>query len=146
MSELDAFVKELCNILRIKKIKIVAANEPFKTKTQIAETDLKKDIIYLSEKSIINHDTLFAVAHEIRHIWQFKNSYWHNIIEHHIHNDTLNTRDYNLQPEEIDANAFGTIVMIDLFGVKPLFKGLDKDIVKLIYERADEILAEIKKN
>ena len=51
----------------------------------------------------------------------------------------LDIESYNLQIAEIDANAFAYIVMVDLFGVKPLFSGMSPKIIS-------EILRYIERN
>ena len=52
------------------------------------------------------------------------------------------TEEYNLQKEEIDANAYACVVMMDMFGIKPLFNGLDDEVINKIWERAEEIVKE----
>ena len=45
--------------------------------------------------------------------------------------------EYNLQIAEIDANAFAYIVMVDFFGMKPLFYGLSDNVKSRILDRVE---------
>lgn len=45
--------------------------------------------------------------------------------------------EYNLQIAEIDANDFAYIVMVDLFGMKPLFHGLSDNVKSRILDRVE---------
>ena len=56
--------------------------------------------------------------------------------------EIVSTIDYNLQAEEIDANAFGALVMESFFRVRPTFPSLPPDLVQMIDFRKHTILKE----
>lgn len=132
---LQKFVEKVCMDLKIQVPEIKENPNIFKTKTSIA--CVADGIVYVKNPENINPDLLFAVAHELRHLWQFKTDkdfYFKDYNE-----DSTDVRKYNLQIAEIDANAYGGMIMIDNFNLKPLYQGLDKDIVDKIYKRIEEI-------
>ena len=45
--------------------------------------------------------------------------------------------EYNLQIAELDANAFGGLVMIKFFHIKPLFEGVPISVKSKIFERME---------
>ena len=52
----------------------------------------------------------------------------------------LSVFEYNMQIQELDANAYAYIFLDFEFGVKPLFNGMDKRIIQAIIDRANYIL------
>lgn len=90
-------------------------------------------LILVKAKYESEYDYIFAIAHEMRHYWQIVN----RLIELDTCGGSGGSKDaYNLQPEELDAQAFGAFVMQKYFGVKPLFKGLDGKTKKAIFDYA----------
>ncbi|MBQ8109669.1 MAG: hypothetical protein IJ124_05880 [Clostridia bacterium] len=88
--------------------------------------------------SAMDADVAFALAHELRHAWQ------------HVHAPEMwqgyrtrlacgSVEAYNMQPAEIDANAFAQIIMVDAIGLKPLFRGLSPRVRAAINARAAEV-------
>lgn len=133
---LDKFIKEICKELNIPIPTISFDTSGFTSDTMIAQYSSAKNVIYIKKFEEINFDILFAVTHELRHIWQIRTSesfYMNN------YTTSISVEDYNRQIAEIDANAYAGLVMINLFGVKPLFHGLPSDIVEMIYNRMEEI-------
>lgn len=86
-------------------------------------------------------DKAFALAHELRHIWQIKQG-WAVIGK--PDSAQIPVTDYNLQAAEIDANAYAMLVMRELFIVTPLFSGLSEEVVDKIRMRAAAIGSERK--
>lgn len=130
----ETFTKEVARILKINVPKLSKDTSVFATDTQIACADIVKNIIYVNSNAD-ERDILFAISHEARHLWQAK----HNLdVSSHKKNGQVSFDDYNTQPEEIDANAFGVLVM-NQFGLNPMFDGLGENVKKLIYSRAEEI-------
>ena len=84
-------------------------------------------------------DLYFAIAHELRHAWQLEKR--PAMFENYQASDELDIVAYNLQPAELDANAFGALVMRDAFGIEPLFEGLPDEVRSAI--RAAEAKIEI---
>ena len=85
-------------------------------------------------------DLLFAIAHELRHKYQIDNHKFD--FENYKTSTEVTTEEYNLQKEEIDANAYAGVVMMDLFGIKPLFDGLPTKVIQEIEKKIDEIVNE----
>lgn len=86
-------------------------------------------------------DIYFSIAHELRHLWQLENNkslYFNN----YKSTRELSINDYNNQPAELDANAFGYLVMKVMFGVEAQFNGLDKLTKHKILERAEILTIE----
>lgn len=54
-----------------------------------------------------------------------------------------NIETYNLQLAELDANAFGCLIMISFFQRKPLFNGLPDSVKSKIYKRMEYLTTTI---
>lgn len=135
----DEYIKKLSEILKISVPKISYTDESFTSKSMIAQADLKNNTIYLKSKRP-SPDLMFAIAHEMRHFWQWQNDkdlYFNDYKPRHLF-DTVEA--YNLQIAEIDANAFSVLIMVNFFNVKPLFEGLPDSVKQRIFERVDLIL------
>lgn len=131
MKDIYKFAREVSKDLKIKYPKVEFVKE-LRTPTQIAEYNgtlrLKKDVSRL--------DTYFAIAHELRHAWQIANGI---DLSDYETVGTLSVKEYNLQEAEIDANAYAYWIMVNWFGVKPLFNGMDKEVVEKIEEAYKKI-------
>ena len=133
----EDFVKDISRKLKIDPPKIVFVNQ-LRTKTQLAEAIIENGKSTLKVKRANNDlDVAFAIIHECRHIFQAKYNTFS--LGSHVSNVDASVENYNMQPEEIDANAFATKIMSEMFGVKPLFDGLDEDIKSAIYKAANEL-------
>jgi|GEM_PF-321713 len=128
------FARRICGELNLPPccIKVV---QKLNTDTQMAAAEPKANIIYLKE-GLAEPDALFSICHELRYIWQRRHGLYS---EKYRTNEELSIRGYNLQPEEIDANAFAKVMMVSLFGITPQFDGLPEDIKTLITKRASDI-------
>ena len=95
----------------------------------------KENIIYVADYEN-ELDTLLAIAHEVRHVWQVEKGIdlSQSIIQGSVDTDT-----YNHQPHEIDANAFGKLAMESEFGVSPRWDGYSDEVVHLINRQARKI-------
>lgn len=134
-------IKEfLCNICDMLSIPIPAISfdtSHFLTNTTLAQLDPSGTIIYLKKCDGINPDQLFAVAHELRHIWQTKNNNPLYFSSYKPIELCSSIEEYNVQIAELDANAFAGLVMINLFHLKPLFKGLPDSVKEKISEQME---------
>lgn len=97
---------------------------------------------YTNELQVIKryetfYDFVFVLAHELRHKYQIDNG-WD--FSNYIQRDKTDLITYNLQVQELDANAYGFIFMVNEFGVKPLFKGMDEQIKNAIMERVEYLI------
>lgn len=126
---INKFVEDICKELNISIPAISFDTSNFATSTMMAYCDGKT--IYIKSFDKPNPDQFFSIAHELRHLWQLQTNedlYFNNyktISE--VDNET-----YNLQLAEIDANAFASVVMIDWFGLQPLYKNMSDKVVKAI--------------
>ena len=85
-------------------------------------------------------DMAFAIAHELRHKYQIDTHVFD--FDNYKTSNELSIREYNLQNEEIDANAYAYIVLLDFFKLKVDFKLLLKDdvVADTIMKRVDVIV------
>lgn len=109
------------------------------TPTQIAAMDSESLILTL-RSSASDLDKTFAIAHELRHLWQQQTERFE--LNEHAAPGSVSTIDYNLQTEEIDANAFAALVMEYFFRVRPTFSALPPDLVQMIESRKLVIVKE----
>lgn len=58
--------------------------------------------------------------------------------------DRLTVEEYNLQPLEVDANAFALLAMSSMFGIMPQFQNLSDSVRESIKSRADQMKAELE--
>ncbi len=89
-------------------------------------------------------DTVFAVSHEFRHIWQ-RTFAPDMLVDYKPRDQFDDTVTYNLQPAEIDANAWGCIVCDDLLHLRPLLEdSLGPVVWEAIRKRMGEIAKELR--
>lgn len=141
-NEFKNIIFEICDILNITKVKISYDVSKFRSETMMAQVDVEKRIIYLKRFNIITPDIFFVIFHELRHLWQYDHNKELFILSYKEVNEFDNVNDYNLQLAEIDANAFAGLMIMDLFGLKPLYKGLSEKVKNKIYERIEVIKKE----
>lgn len=137
MFSMNEYISDICDILDIDVPTISYDTSNFPTKTTMAQCDLEEKTIFLRKLSSPTPDQLFAIAHEIRHIWQAESNpayFFSNYKPIHL---CKNHEEYNLQEAELDANAFGSFVMIDFFGMRPLFEGIPVTVKEKIFKRAE---------
>lgn len=123
------YIEDVCEELNILVPEVYYNTSNFRTQTMMAYCDGKTIFIKPSDKP--NPDQLFAIAHELRHLWQMQEDedyYFHN---YKSVNETDNET-YNLQIAEVDANAFASVIMIDWFGLQPLYHGMSDKVVAAI--------------
>lgn len=90
-------------------------------------------------------DICFSLAHELRHVWQLENNKSFYFGDYKTTAE-LSIKDYNNQIAELDANAFGYLVMKAMFGVEAQFTGLDQQTKNKILERVKILIAEFTEN
>lgn len=136
------YIEDICDILNIPVPQFSYDTSHFHSSTMMAQVDSAGKVMYLKKYSKPNFDQLFSIAHELRHVWQityYQEKYFYNYKTMDV---LKSVEEYNLQPAEIDANAFAYIVMADFFGVKPLFQGLSDIVKSQIMERVNQIVTE----
>lgn len=111
------------------------------TSTQIAAADIEKNVIY-TKKGTDEKMLFFAIAHELRHLWQKEHK---NEMIKQFNEEKMDINKYNDQEAEIDANAFATAIMVLMFGIRPLFKTLGEETREKIYAQTEIIMNELEK-
>ncbi|MDY4588978.1 MAG: hypothetical protein SPD47_11065 [Oscillospiraceae bacterium] len=94
--------------------------------------------LYLRKLKAASLDQLFAAAAELRREWQRRTDnelYFGS----YRPREELSLREFSLQPSEVDANAFGAVVVLAFFGVDPVFDELPGVARSRIEARAEEI-------
>lgn len=129
MADYIQFIEIICNDLEIEK-PLVEEVLFLHTPTQLAEY-IPSDNILKYRPGKIPLDTMFSIAHELRHIWQMENC--PEIFRNYVNStdadiEQYNLEQYNLQSAEIDANAYAMVIMKSGFGVTPQFKGLIRNL------------------
>ena len=133
------FIKDICDILNIKTPSVSFDVSIFPTATTLAACSPDGLTIHLKEYNKPNPDQLFAIAHELRHIWQIQTDEKLYFADYKPSNLTASVEEYNLQFAEIDANAFAGLIMVDAFGLSPLFNGVSDIVKSKISERMSEL-------
>ena len=135
------YVAFLCKTLKIPQPKLTTDDTLFEGKTLLSMTCVEDNEIFLRSQYKLETDLYFALAHEIRHLWQYRQGK----LTDRLRNKPTSAegiREYNLLWEELDANAFAVVCMEDLFRIRPLFNGLDEDVKEQIYKMAKEFKLE----
>ena len=144
MNGILEYIKEVCEDLCISiPDSIVTDDKKFNQGTQLATLvyENEKSILYLRTKYEYGDvDMAFAIAHELRHKYQIDTHVFD--FDNYKTSDKLSIREYNLQSEEVDANAYAYIVLLDFFKLKVDFKLLLKDdaVADVIMKRVDVII------
>lgn len=141
MKEYIAFIKKICNeILKIKPpALIMAEDDAFSTPTMLAKLNATERTIYIRKNIRRTPDIFFAISHELRHLWQFEKEF-DRFCKGKYKIENAGSEEYNLQPAEVDANAFGKIVMVEFFRLAPQFEGVPDAVKNEIEKRVQEIV------
>lgn len=131
------FITDVCEILKINKPIISYDTSSFETDTMMAQCSSDGSTIYLKKCDKPNPDQFFAIAHELRHVWQIKSDKDFYLSNYKTIDQCDSLEDYNLQIAEIDANAFSGLIMIEFFNIKPLFQNLPDSVKAKIHKRMD---------
>lgn len=137
------FIKEVCGILEISPPIISFDTSKFTSKTMLGQCSPNGSTIYLKKYDKANLNQLFTIAHELRHVWQRKTDANLFFTDYKPREDCSSVEEYNLQLAELDANAFGRVILVSFFHVEPLFKGLSEYVKIKIKEQADYIYKEL---
>ena len=122
--------------IRVPIINVVDAPE-LSTDTQMGGADPVGWAIAV-KRGIPDLDQALTLSHEIRHLWQ--SIHMPEAFRDYVQLSNRPTlEDYNLQPAEIDANAFALIIMTNFFHVRPLFQNLSDNARSQIEQRAKQI-------
>lgn len=132
---IEEFITDICDLLDIPIPTISYDTSHFPTETTMAQCELISNTIYLNKLDKPNPDYLFAIAHELRHIFQYQDDEQFYLSNYKTSDNCSSVEEYNLQIAEVDANAFAGLVMINFFGLKPLFEGLSDSVKAKIFDR-----------
>lgn len=130
------FAEEVCRRLGISSPRITVGRD-WRTPTMLAQCSSDGFEVQVRNDSV-TLDTLFALTHELRHVWQIRTDKEFYFGNYQPSNQT-DSEEYNFQIAEIDANAFAANIMREAFGVEPQFNGLTKAAKKKIWERMKEL-------
>lgn len=137
---IEDFITDVCELLDISTPTISYNASHFATKTTIAQCDVKNNIIFLNEADKLNPDYLFAIAHELRHLFQYQEDEKFYLSDYETSDNCVSVEAYNLQIAEVDANAFAGIIMIQYFHLKPQWNGLSDKVIEAINKRTTFLL------
>ena len=138
MKEIKEYIRIICKDLGIS-VPNVRFTKSFKgSDTRLAEYDSHSNILMLSSRYENVLDLYFCVAHELRHKYQLDKDIYD--FSSYVTSSTVDIKTYNMQEIELDANAYAYVIMANVFGVEPLFNGLDEDVKKKIIRRAIKIV------
>lgn len=140
---MEEFVLEICDILDIRPPKISYDTSRFQSDTMMAQVDSSGHTIYINKCEKVNPDQLFAIAHELRHIWQMKDRERY-LSDYKSVDQCSSVEEYNLQIAELDANAFAGLTMIEFFHLKPQFSEIPESVRSKIYEQMNRITESLK--
>lgn len=148
MGKYNRFVDLLSGALNIPAPEVVftSLENSFNSKTEMANTEITENNIriFIRDGLKNQNDIFFALAHELRHCWQFNQQEYKVLFEKYEKNNTDDNLNYNLQDLEIDANAYAGCVMRKVFGVKPLFSGMSEKQRIIILNRIEEMQNDIE--
>lgn len=118
------FLMDICNTLEIEEPKIVVDYR--KLNGTLARYDPQNKVIYIYKNDFVNNvDLSFCIMREMRRIQQESNN--------------LNELD-----SYIDSNAFACAMAGSFYGIVPKYHNINKDIVKQIYIKAQELEKEYR--
>ena len=140
---IEEFITDICELLDIQIPSISYNTSHFPTETTMAQCELTNNIIYLNKLDKPNPDYLFAIAHELRHIFQYQNDKQFYLSNYKTSDSCFSAEEYNLQIAEVDANAFAGIIMIQYFHLKPQWNDLSDKVINAINNRISIIIREL---
>ena len=140
---IEEFITDICDLLDIPVPSISYDTSHFATETTMAQCELTNNIIYLNKIDKLNPDYLFAIAHELRHIFQYQNNEQFYLTNYKTSDNCSSVEEYNLQIAEVDANAFASIVMVEYFHMQPQWNGLSDKVICAINDRINIIIREL---
>lgn len=111
----------------------------YTTPTQRAGYDMNTETLYIRSEDF-NPDMLHVICYELRHMWQMKNR--PDMFDDYKQSDAIGVNEYNLQPAEVDANAYAVVAIEYCYKIRPTFNALGVEVCEAIEKRANEIRSE----
>ena len=140
---IEEFITDICELLDIPIPSISYDTSHFPTETTMAQCELTGNTIYLNKIDKPNPDYLFAVAHELRHIFQYQNDEQFYLSNYKTSDNCSSVEEYNLQIAEVDANAFASIIMVEYFHMQSQWNGLSDKVIRAINDRINTIIRKL---
>ena len=137
LGDIEPYVFDICRVLKISTPTIAYTVDGVDPPTVRAIYETESDLLKINMLSDDIIESVFVIAHELRHKWQWRNkrSYFRSYKER----KDCSLEEYNSQISELDANAFGVVALAHYFRVIPKFDGLPENIKRKIYKRAEEL-------
>lgn len=136
-NQVKKFVEEICELLNINVPKIVEDKSTLQAAYCMGKNENE---LYLNSLEEPTADLLFSIAYALRHKWQYERKKDVYLKGYLPIAECRNAEEYNNQLSEIDANAFGAIIMANYFGLEPLFSSLSERTKQRIKERIKDIV------
>lgn len=140
---IEEYIYEICTFLNIDVPYVSNDTSHFETDTMMAQCNPHMYALFVPEQEEVTPDLLFSIAHELRHLYQYKTDEEKYFADYKTA-EQCTVEEYNLQIAEVDANAFAAIIMIDIFRLEPQWNGLSKKAVSTIKKRMNDIVQEIE--
>ena len=140
---IEEFITDICKLLDIQVPSISYDTSHFPTETTMAQCELTSNTIYLNKLDKPNPDYLFAIAHELRHIFQYQADEQFYLTNYKTSDNCSSVEEYNLQIAEVDANAFASIIMVEYFHMQPQWNDLSDKVISAINDRINIIIREL---
>ena len=140
---IEEYITEICELLNIPVPSISYDTSHFPTETTIAQCELNNNIIHLNKIDKPTPDYLFAISHELRHIFQYQDDEQFYLSNYKTSDNCSSIEEYNLQISEVDANAFASIIMVEYFHMQPQWNGLSDKVIRAINDRINTIIREL---
>lgn len=137
----DLVLQTVCNQLSIPLLSVRFSSE-LPTHTMMGFRQPKQTSVTIDDAIRDPLLLTFALAHEARHVWQ--EHYAPQMLASYSPSEQVCQEDYNLQPAEVDANAYASLVTASAFGCEPVFDSLSPCVLKAIKARMREIQNEIE--
>lgn len=132
------FITHVCNQLSIRCPNFDYKTSTFPTKTMLAQYESEGNIIHI-RRTDSTPDMFFAIAHELRHVWQIRIDEKLYMGSYKNREDCSSIEEYNMQLAEIDANAFAGLMVMEQLNLTPLYEGMSQAVKNKIYSRIKEI-------
>lgn len=99
--------------------------------------------VHIVKKDKYSLEDIYVVTHELRHAWQDYTDPEYYFGDYY--DPALSEHTYNISKAEIDANAFATVIIYKVIGVKPTREyHKDKQAQELYDKRVSELEDEFK--
>ena len=140
---IEEFITDICELLDIPVPSISYDTSHFPTETTMAQCEPINSVIYLNKIDKPNPNYLFAIAHELRHIFQYQDNEQFYLSNYKTSDKCSSIEEYNLQIAEVDANAFASIIIVEYFHMQPQWNGLSNKVIDAINDRINIIILEL---